>query len=145
MLFRSSIGMQQLSVQLADAAATQNLGRQLALDWLALPQPRPILLLEGDLGAGKTSLVQGIALALEIEEPITIKALSAATGIKSSDILKWLFKKGVMSNINSAIDTEAAMEIALEYDIELEVQEKQSAEQKLQEEFEAIEIGRAHV
>ena len=61
--------MQQLSVLLADAAATQNLGRQLALDWLALPQPRPILLLEGDLGAGKTSLVQGIALALEIEEP----------------------------------------------------------------------------
>ena len=70
--------MQQLSVQLADAAATQNLGRQLALDWLALPQPRPILLLEGDLGAGKTSLVQGIALALEIDEPITSPTFALA-------------------------------------------------------------------
>ena len=70
--------MQQLSVQLADAAATQNLGRQLALDWLALPQPRPILLLEGDLGAGKTSLVQWIALALEIDEPITSPTFALA-------------------------------------------------------------------
>ena len=52
--------------------------RQLALDWLALPQPRPILLLEGDLGAGKTSLVQGIALALEIEEPITSPTFALA-------------------------------------------------------------------
>ena len=70
--------MQQLSVQSANAAATQNLGRQLALDWLALPQPRPILLLEGDLGAGKTSLVQGIALALEIEEPIASPTFALA-------------------------------------------------------------------
>ena len=70
--------MQQQSVQLGDTAATQDLGRRLALDWLALPQPKPILLLEGDLGAGKTSLVQGIAQGLGIDEPITSPTFALA-------------------------------------------------------------------
>ena len=70
--------MQQQSVQLGDTAATQALGRRLALDWLAFPQPKPILLLEGDLGAGKTSLVQGIAQGLGIDEPITSPTFALA-------------------------------------------------------------------
>ncbi|QNJ04875.1 tRNA threonylcarbamoyladenosine biosynthesis protein TsaE [Synechococcus sp. MEDNS5] len=50
-----------------DLEATHALGR-----WLAGADARPaLLLLKGELGAGKTSLVQGIALALGIEEPIT--------------------------------------------------------------------------
>ena len=72
---------------------------------------------------------------VEIQEPITIKALSAATGIKGADVVKWLFKKGIMATINSAIETEAAMEVALEYDIELEVKEQQTAEQVVEQEF----------
>jgi translation initiation factor IF-2 len=76
---------------------------------------------------------------VEIEEPITIKDLSAATGIKSGDILKYLFRQGVMANINSAIDSEAAMEVALEYGIELEVQEQQTAEEQIRQEFEQRE------
>lgn len=73
---------------------------------------------------------------VDIAEPITIKSLSAATGIKSSDIIKYLFKKGIMATINSAIDAEAAVEVAMEYDIELEVKEQQTAEQVVLEEFE---------
>ena len=92
----------------------------------------------------KRSLVPGQAATtpaeiggtVEIAEPVTIKELSAATGIKSSDVIKYLFKKGVMATINSAIDTEAAMEVALEYDIELVVREQQTAEQQVIEEFE---------
>ncbi len=76
---------------------------------------------------------------VEIEEPITIKTLSAATGIKSVDIVKYLFAKGIMATINSAIDAEAAMEVCLEYDIELEVKERQTAEQAIIEEYEARE------
>ncbi|MEZ6192779.1 MAG: translation initiation factor IF-2 [Phycisphaerales bacterium] len=72
---------------------------------------------------------------VEVQEPITIKALSAATGIKAADVMKYMFKKGVMATINSAIDTEAAMEVALEYDIELEVKEQQTAEQIVEQEF----------
>ncbi len=74
--------------------------------------------------------------SVEIAEPITIKELSACTGIKSSDVIKYLFDKGIMATINSAIETEAAMELAMEYDIELVVREQQTAEQLVIEEFE---------
>ncbi|HEX7010400.1 MAG TPA: translation initiation factor IF-2 [Phycisphaeraceae bacterium] len=76
---------------------------------------------------------------VEVAEPITIKSLSAATGIKTADIIKYLFKKGVMATINSAIDTEMAMEVAMEYDIELDVKGQQTALEKLQEGFESRE------
>jgi len=53
--------------RLADVAATAALGAELAA---RLPSGA-ILLLMGDLGAGKTCLVQGLALALGIRGPIT--------------------------------------------------------------------------
>ena len=53
---------------------TRCLGRELAL---ALPQ-NAILLLQGPLGAGKTSLVQGIAQACGIDEPITSPTFALA-------------------------------------------------------------------
>ncbi|MEM6853458.1 MAG: translation initiation factor IF-2 [Planctomycetota bacterium] len=76
---------------------------------------------------------------VEIEEPITIKGLSAATGIKTAQIIKFLFKQGVMATVNSAIGTEAAMEAAMEYDIELEVKELETAEEKVEKQFAARE------
>ncbi|MEX0588771.1 MAG: tRNA (adenosine(37)-N6)-threonylcarbamoyltransferase complex ATPase subunit type 1 TsaE [Cyanobium sp.] len=59
---------------LADAAATQAFGRQLAS---RLP-PCSTLLLQGDLGAGKTCLVQGLAAGLGISEPITSPTFALA-------------------------------------------------------------------
>ena len=59
---------------LPDAAATQALGRELAGQ---LP-PGSILLLLGDLGAGKTCLVQGLARGLGIDEPITSPTFALA-------------------------------------------------------------------
>ncbi len=72
---------------------------------------------------------------VEIAEPITIKGLSAATGIKTAQILKFLFKQGIMATVNSSIGTEAAMEAAMEYDIELEVKQLESAEEKVEKQF----------
>ncbi len=61
--------------RLADAAATRALGRDLAPRLLAAQLP---LLLEGELGAGKTCLVQGIAAGLDIAEPITSPSYALA-------------------------------------------------------------------
>ena len=69
---------------LADAAATAALGAELAQRWLEQSTGQTggcglqILLLEGNLGAGKTSLVQGLAAALGIEEPITSPSFALA-------------------------------------------------------------------
>ena len=57
-----------------DLEATQALGTELVQQ---LPA-EAILLLQGPLGAGKTSLVQGIALALSIGEPITSPTFALA-------------------------------------------------------------------
>ena len=71
--------MQSRNVFLADAAATQSLGRELAQQWLGLPaEARPILLLQGDLGAGKTCFTQGLAAGLGIDEPITSPTFALA-------------------------------------------------------------------
>lgn len=59
---------------LADAAATAALGGELAD---RLP-PVATLLLHGELGAGKTTLVQGLAAALGIDEPVTSPSFALA-------------------------------------------------------------------
>jgi tRNA threonylcarbamoyladenosine biosynthesis protein TsaE len=67
--------------ELADATATRSLGRWLAE---ALEQQGPgmaepaLLLLQGELGAGKTCLVQGLAEGLAIAEPITSPSFALA-------------------------------------------------------------------
>ena len=65
---------------LADATATRALGRRLARQLLTLCRPgaAPLLLLQGDLGAGKTCLVQGLAEELGIAEPITSPTFALA-------------------------------------------------------------------
>ena len=63
-----------MSLYLADADATLAFGRQLAS---RLP-PASTLLLHGDLGAGKTCLVQGLAAGLGIDEPITSPTFALA-------------------------------------------------------------------
>jgi tRNA threonylcarbamoyladenosine biosynthesis protein TsaE len=68
--------MQPGTVFLPDATATAALGRQLGQAWSE--GATPVLLLEGDLGAGKTCLVQGLAEGLGIAEPITSPTFALA-------------------------------------------------------------------
>ena len=58
---------------LGDVDATAALGRELAAELLAAAGrgQAPLLLLQGDLGAGKTCLVQGLAEGLGITESVT--------------------------------------------------------------------------
>ena len=60
------LSMPQIFLNLPDAEATRKLGKSLGY---ILPVGM-VLLLEGDLGAGKTTLVQGIGEALGIEDHI---------------------------------------------------------------------------
>jgi tRNA threonylcarbamoyladenosine biosynthesis protein TsaE len=50
-----------------DAGQTRALARELA----GVLPPDTVLALHGDLGAGKTTLVQGLALGLGVSEPVT--------------------------------------------------------------------------
>lgn len=50
-----------------DAAATQAVAGRLA----GILQPGDVILLEGDLGAGKTTFTQGMARALGVDEAVT--------------------------------------------------------------------------
>ena len=76
-----SNGKRSQKVFLPNALGTRQLGLKLASEWLLETKKShhhpnamdfsPVLLLQGDLGAGKTSLVQGIGEGLGIREPIT--------------------------------------------------------------------------
>ncbi len=65
---------------LADEAATRRLGFALASDLLSALHRggTALLLLRGELGAGKTCLVQGLAEGLGIGEPITSPTFALA-------------------------------------------------------------------
>ena len=70
---------------------------------------------------------------IEIEEPITVKSFSAATGLKSGAIIKHLMGMGILATVNQVIDRETAEAVAAEYEIELVIKAAKTAEQELME------------
>ncbi|MHC4456326.1 MAG: translation initiation factor IF-2 [Planctomycetota bacterium] len=70
-----------------------------------------------------------------IAEPIIIKDLSAALGVKSADIVEKLIQQGIMATANQSISTDVAELTALEFGTELVVQRKQTLEDQIQAEF----------
>ncbi|HVE67661.1 MAG TPA: translation initiation factor IF-2, partial [Solirubrobacteraceae bacterium] len=77
---------------------------------------------------------------IDIEEPITVKSLSAALGIKSTEIVRKLFLQGVHGiTINSGLDHDTAAMLALEYGVELHVAQQPTLEEELMDEFAARE------
>jgi translation initiation factor IF-2 len=76
---------------------------------------------------------------VEITEPISVKSLSAATGLKSAEIIKKLMAMGTMATVNQVIDTELAENIVMEYGIELVVEHDKTAEEELLERLSARE------
>ena len=72
---------------------------------------------------------------IHVAEPLTIKELSAATGVKMGEILKKLLLGGTMATINASIDREKAIEIMMDFDIDLIVEEAKSAAEIIEERF----------
>jgi tRNA threonylcarbamoyladenosine biosynthesis protein TsaE len=67
MIFRNGPGRPPTTTRIATDAAMRDLGRQLA----GLLRAGDLVILTGPLGAGKTTLVQGIGAGLGVRGPIT--------------------------------------------------------------------------
>jgi translation initiation factor IF-2 len=70
-----------------------------------------------------------------VKEPITVKELTSAIGVRSGEIMGKLMGMGIMATINQSIETEAAEMIALEFGVELTVEAKVMLLDKLREAF----------
>ena len=71
-----------------------------------------------------------------VHEPITIKDLSAALGVKASDIITKLIKQGILATANRAIATDVAELVAMEYGTELIVEHKRTSLELIEQAFE---------
>ncbi|MHA1567509.1 MAG: translation initiation factor IF-2 [Alphaproteobacteria bacterium] len=70
-----------------------------------------------------------------IKEPITVKDLSAAIGVRVPEIIGKLLNMGVMATVNENIDADAAATIALEFGVELTVEHETLLLDQLSQEF----------
>ena len=71
-----------------------------------------------------------------VTEPITVKDLSAALGIKATDIIGKLMQQGTMATANQVISNEIAELMALEFETELVIEHKITIEEQIRKEFE---------
>jgi translation initiation factor IF-2 len=88
-------------------------------------------------GAGKraTTLAE-TGGTVKVNEPLTIKNLSAATGIKQNDIVRQLVQAGMMvTTFDAQLDADMVTEVMSEFGINLEVTEQKSAEEQIVEQF----------
>jgi translation initiation factor IF-2 len=74
-----------------------------------------------------------------VTEPITIKDLSAALAVKTSDIMGKLLSQGIVANINQSISNESAELVAVEFGVELMIEKKSRLEDLILEEFKSRE------
>ena len=72
---------------------------------------------------------------IEITEPITVKDLSAASGIKAGVILKKLMEHQVLATVNQIITPEQVEIVMLEFGIALVVSKSKTLEQRVIEQF----------
>ena len=73
---------------------------------------------------------------INVAAPVTIKALSSATGIKGRDIVRHLIKAEHDVDINSVLETELAIETMADFGVELQVTEAKSNEEEIASGFE---------
>jgi len=83
----------------------------------------------GTHAVSKSAAERGEVISLE--EPITVKSLSAAIGIKSSEIQGKLVKQGIFATVNQSLDTEVAAAIALEFGVEVKIAAKPTLEETM--------------
>ncbi|MCF7958524.1 MAG: translation initiation factor IF-2 [Phycisphaerae bacterium] len=73
-----------------------------------------------------------------IKEPITVKDLSAAIGVRANEIIGKLMQAGTMVTVNQNIDAEAAETVAMEFGVELTIEKSKLLIDVLQEEYDLL-------
>ena len=73
--------------------------------------------------------------AIELAEPISIKSLSSASGVKGRDILRWMGDNGHMMGMSSDVPNDIAVDCMVYFSIDLVVVAHESAEEKLEKAF----------
>jgi translation initiation factor IF-2 len=85
----------------------------------------------------KTAVEKGGVI--EVEEPINVKSLSAALGVKGNEIQSRLMRKGILVTPNQTLDAETAALVALEFGLEIRVAQRATLEEQLLGEFQQRE------
>jgi translation initiation factor IF-2 len=78
---------------------------------------------------------------VEVEEPLTLKNISSATGIRSNILIKKLMEIGVLSTVNQIVDLEVIQTVLTDFDIELSFKRARTAEEELADEIAEREKG----
>ncbi|MBN2064413.1 MAG: translation initiation factor IF-2 [Sedimentisphaerales bacterium] len=73
-----------------------------------------------------------------VKEPITVKDLSAAIGVRATQIIGKLMGMGVMANINETISSQVAETLAIEFDVELVIEQTKTKFEELVDEFDTF-------
>jgi len=79
---------------------------------------------------------------IEVEEPLTLKNISSATGIKANVLIKKLMETGVLATVNQIVDLDVVQTIMGDFEIELSVKRTKTAEEELIESLAEREKGR---
>jgi translation initiation factor IF-2 len=70
-----------------------------------------------------------------VAEPVTVKNLAAALGIKSNEIISKLLRQGQFVTVNQSLTAEMAEMVALEFGIELRIQQEKTLDEQLQDRY----------
>ena len=74
-----------------------------------------------------------------VSEPITIKDLSAALAVKTTEIISKLMQQDIMATANQTISSDVAELVALEFETELVVEQKSTQQEQIWSEIEKRE------
>ncbi len=86
-------------------------------------------------GGGRAQTAREIGGVVVVNEPITVRELSEATGVKQADILKKFFLMGVPITVNTSLDPDQATEVMIDFGIELQVNASRSAAEVIEQRF----------
>ena len=86
-------------------------------------------------GGGRAPTAKEVGGVVVVNEPITVRELSEATGVKQADILKKFFLMGVYITVNTSLDPDQATEVMLDFGIELQVNASRSAAEVIEQRF----------